>query len=100
MRDRKGIVVRVMEWDSDAEGRKVEKRKVSISKTFRNRFVFRNDAWVNMSRNQTFNSTLILFSAALSMADMVAPWKSLLRVWNAGFEVRCFYRGPRVVIAW
>ena len=55
---------------------------------------------MNTSRNQTFNSTLILFSSALSMADMVAPWKSLLWVWNAGFEVQCFYWSPRVVIAW
>lgn len=56
------------------------KGQVLISKTFSCRFVFRNYAWVNMSKNQTFNSTLILFSAAVSMADTVSPWKHLLWV--------------------
>lgn len=75
------------EREREADTGGAEMNKVLISKTFRSRFVFRNEALVNTSRNQTFNSTLILFTAALSMADTVAPWKSLLPVWNAGFEV-------------
>ena len=71
--------------------------EVLISKTFRAHAL--NDAWVNMSRNQTFNSTLILFPAALSMADTAAPWKSLLWVWNTGSEVRRSY-SPGAFIEW
>lgn len=46
-----------------------------------------------MSGNQTFNSTLILFTVALSTA---APWKSQLPLWNTGSPVGHFYRGATV----
>lgn len=51
-----------------------------ISKTFRSRFVVRKRSpGKHVQKNQTFNSTLILFTAAPSVADTVGRGKARYR---------------------